>query len=100
VVYRTVHRQGKGSAGESGGTFQPLEKDVILNVVLAALHSHQDLAAHQSTNRLLHDADARGRLAQAFAELAAHRRQLTVKVCAAELLVACVLSPPYEAVTL
>ena len=29
-------------------------------VVLAALHSHQDLAARQSANRLLHDADARG----------------------------------------
>lgn len=29
----------------SGGAFQPLEKDVILNVVVAALHSHQDLAA-------------------------------------------------------
>jgi len=66
-------------ARESGRTFQPLEKDVILNVVLAALHSHQDLAARQSANRLLHDADARGGLAQAFAELAAHRRRKDIR---------------------
>jgi hypothetical protein len=48
---------------------QPLEEDVILNVILAALHSRQDLAAHQSTNSLLHEADARGGLAQAFGRM-------------------------------
>src|SRR5258708_15647601 len=69
---------------ESGGAFQPLEKDVILNVVLAALHSHKDLAARQSTNRLLHDADARGGLAQAFAELAAHGRRKDIRDATAE----------------
>src|ERR1700722_10102496 len=67
------------SAIASGGAFQPLEKDVILNVVLAALHSHQNFAARQSANRLLHDADARGRFAQAFAELAAHRGRKDVR---------------------
>jgi hypothetical protein len=55
---RVKCRQGVGR--ESGGALQPLEKDVILNVVLAALDSHRDLAARQSANRLLHDADARG----------------------------------------
>jgi hypothetical protein len=46
------------AGAESGGALQPLEKDVILNVVLAALHSHQDLAARYLANRLLYDADA------------------------------------------
>jgi hypothetical protein len=57
---------------ESGGAFQPLEKDVILDVIFAAFHSHQDVAARQSANGLLHDADARSTFAQSFADLTAH----------------------------
>jgi hypothetical protein len=49
----------KGRALESSGAFQPVEKHVILDVVFAALHSHQDLATRQSANSLLHGADAR-----------------------------------------
>jgi len=48
-------------------------------VVLTALHSHQDLATRQSANCLLHDADTRGGLAQALAELAAHRRRKDIR---------------------
>ena len=66
-------------ARESGGAFQPLEKDVILNVVLAALHSNKDLAARQSTNRLLHDANARGGLTQAFLGLSKKYLEISVR---------------------
>jgi len=41
------------------GRFSPLEKDVILDVIFAAFHSHQDVAARQTANGLLHGADAR-----------------------------------------
>ena len=36
--------------GHVRGAFQPLEKNVILDVVFIALDSHQDLAARQSAN--------------------------------------------------
>jgi hypothetical protein len=62
-------------AMESSGAFQPLEKDVILDVVFAAFHSHQNFATRQSANGLLHDADARITFAQSFADLTAHCRR-------------------------
>src|SRR5258708_24867862 len=62
-----------------GGALQPRERDVILNVILAALRSHQEIAARQGASRLLPDADAGCRPAQAFAELAAHRRRKNIR---------------------
>jgi hypothetical protein len=51
---------------ESGGAFQPLEKDVILDVVFAAFQSHRDFVAREAANgffawrRFIPNADNRG----------------------------------------
>jgi len=51
-----------GRTPKSGGAFQPLEKDFILDVVFAALHSHQDVVARALSGGRCGHAMCRGHL--------------------------------------